>query len=233
MAIKFLNTVQVDTDVLYVDTANDRVGIGTPNPAYKLHVEGSVALDVMPGHETEGTIRIGRYDNNTSRYNDIQSYVSSTASQNYLRFSIHNGVENSTIDVMSIKGSGYVGIGTISPNAMLDIHKNDDTVYDPSADDWQRSIGATIQLNNNSTFTNTFGQIIYDTDSSGQAVARMVFLDAGTSSSAIAFVTEDGNQKGERMRIGSDGAIQFNDYSAGTLVTDASGNITVSSGGGA
>mgnify|MGYP003664302161 FL=1 len=298
MAIKFLNTVQVDTDVLYVDAANDRVGIGTDNPDttlhvdggdansvatfestddtariilkdndtsgyfiakdnvisiggsttiannlnvdvtsgnvgigtddpdYKLHVKGSVALDVMPGHQTEGTIRIGRYDNNTSRYNDIQSYVSSTASQNYLRFSIHNGVENSTIDVMSIKGSGYVGIGTISPNAMLDIHKNDDTVYDPSADDGQRSIGATIHLNNNSTVTNTFGQIIYDTDSSGQAVARMVFLDAGSSSSAIAFVTEDGNQKGERMRIGSDGAIQFNDYGAGTLVTDSNGNIT-------
>ena len=37
----------------------------------------------------------------------------------------------------------------------------------------------------------------------------------------------------ERMRIATDGAIQFNDYGAGTLVTDASGNITVSSGGGA
>ena len=37
----------------------------------------------------------------------------------------------------------------------------------------------------------------------------------------------------ERMRIATDGAIQFNDYGAGTLVTDSSGNITVSSGGGA
>jgi hypothetical protein len=221
-----VDTAQLTNALLTIDSDTGNVGIGATSPAYKLHVEGSVALDVMPGHQTEGTIRIGRYDNNTSRYNDIQSYVSSTASQNYLRFSIHNGVENSTIDVMSIKGSGYVGIGTISPNAMLDIHKNDDTVYDPSADDGQRGVGATIQLNNNSTVTNTFGQIIYDTDSSGQAVARMVFLDAGTSSSAIAFVTENGNQKGERMRIGSDGAIQFNDYSAGTLVTDSNGNIT-------
>jgi len=37
----------------------------------------------------------------------------------------------------------------------------------------------------------------------------------------------------ERMRINSAGAIKFNAYGAGTLVTDASGNITVSSGGGA
>jgi hypothetical protein len=44
MAMKFLNTVQVDTDVLYVDTANDRVGIGTDNPDTALHVAGSSTL---------------------------------------------------------------------------------------------------------------------------------------------------------------------------------------------
>ena len=37
----------------------------------------------------------------------------------------------------------------------------------------------------------------------------------------------------EAMRIASDGAIKFNTYGAGTLVSDTSGNITVSSGGGA
>jgi len=44
MAIKFLNTVQVDTDVLYVDTANDRVGIGTDSPDTVLHVAGPSTL---------------------------------------------------------------------------------------------------------------------------------------------------------------------------------------------
>jgi len=42
MAIQFLNTVAVDTDVLYVDTANNRVGIGEPNPDYELHVDGQI-----------------------------------------------------------------------------------------------------------------------------------------------------------------------------------------------
>ena len=42
MAIKFLNTVQVDTDVLYVNTANDRVGIGTTGPSAKLDVNGVI-----------------------------------------------------------------------------------------------------------------------------------------------------------------------------------------------
>ena len=37
----------------------------------------------------------------------------------------------------------------------------------------------------------------------------------------------------EKMRISQAGAIKFNAYGAGTLVTDANGNITASSGGGA
>ena len=32
MAINFLNTVAVDENVLFVDTTNDRVGIGTASP---------------------------------------------------------------------------------------------------------------------------------------------------------------------------------------------------------
>ena len=44
----------------------------------------------------------------------------------------------------------------------------------------------------------------------------------------IRFQTNSAN----RLTIGGTGAIQFNDYGAGTLVTDASGNITASSGGG-
>ena len=47
------------------------------------------------------------------------------------------------------------------------------------------------------------------------------------ANNTIAFDTNNS----ERMRINSAGAIRFNAYGAGTLVTDADGNITVSSGG--
>ena len=41
MAIKFLNTVQVDTDVLYVDASSNRVGIGTTTPSTDLEVSST------------------------------------------------------------------------------------------------------------------------------------------------------------------------------------------------
>ncbi len=41
MAIKFLSTVAVDTNVLYVDAAANKVGIGTTGPDAKFHVKSS------------------------------------------------------------------------------------------------------------------------------------------------------------------------------------------------
>ena len=41
MAIQFLNTVAVDTNVLYVDTTNNRVGIGTTSPTTPLEIVNS------------------------------------------------------------------------------------------------------------------------------------------------------------------------------------------------
>ena len=56
MAIKFLNTVAVDTDVLFVDTVNDRVGIGTTSPNGKLEVNGIVKIgNVTTGLSMNGS----------------------------------------------------------------------------------------------------------------------------------------------------------------------------------
>ena len=55
MAIKFLNTVAVDTDVLYVDAANNRVGIGTTSPANTLNVNGDIGYTLSLIHISEPT----------------------------------------------------------------------------------------------------------------------------------------------------------------------------------
>ena len=46
MPIKFLNDVAVDTSVLFVDTATDRVGIGTTVPDTKLDVYGRAVIGI-------------------------------------------------------------------------------------------------------------------------------------------------------------------------------------------
>ena len=96
MAIKFLNTVQVDTDVLYVNTANDRVGIGTTSPAVTLHVDGFARLN--GGLQMNAT--------NAQIYQILDSD---------LRFGTNN------TERMRIDNTGNVGIGTTSPGAKLHV----------------------------------------------------------------------------------------------------------------
>jgi predicted dehydrogenase len=47
MAIKFLNTVAVDTDVLYVDASSNKVGIGTTSPSQALEVNGNIQAIII------------------------------------------------------------------------------------------------------------------------------------------------------------------------------------------
>ena len=67
MPIKFLNDVAVDSSVLYVDTINDRVGIGTTNPDTKLDVVGRAVIGTgnTLTNETNATV-IGNSNNLTS-----------------------------------------------------------------------------------------------------------------------------------------------------------------------
>ena len=70
-----------------------------------VHISGTVQLDFMPTHESEGIITLGRFDSNTSRYHNIKSYVSSTEASNYLKFSLHNGTTNTVVDVLTLNGN--------------------------------------------------------------------------------------------------------------------------------
>ena len=60
MAIKFLNTVAVDTDVLYVDASSNRVGIGTISPSTRLEVAASATTNVDIAHfsNSSGVVKI-------------------------------------------------------------------------------------------------------------------------------------------------------------------------------
>ena len=117
MAIKFLNTVQVDTDVLYVDTANDRVGVGTDSPDSKLHIDS-----------TGEALRFTRSSQETYRVIHGTSGLYFTGPNTA---SLVLGItQNSDVDIFNTSGSvmfradgssGNVGIGTTSPFTNLEI----------------------------------------------------------------------------------------------------------------
>jgi hypothetical protein len=109
MAIKYLSGITVDSTVLVVDAANDRVGIGTSSPAQKLNVKGSAGNGIALTHsnnniiaeliEFSGTQGAGLVLKNSSATNNI---VLNAGGDSYI-----NG--------------GNVGIGTTAPDSRLHV----------------------------------------------------------------------------------------------------------------
>ena len=104
-----------------------------------------------------------------------------------------------------INNDGEVGIGNSDPTSQLHVTRADSTAYDGTDDAAQRSIGSTIMVENGNGTTNSFAQIAFDLADTNQSIARIVAINSGTSSSDLAFVTENGNTKAEKFRIKSTG----------------------------
>src|SRR3989344_5839160 len=117
-------------DLLFLGASSGNIGIGTTNPQLKLQVAGNMG----PG--TNDTYDLG---SNTLRWQDLylgpgSLHIGTSTSDEYvlsydtalnlLGFNV-NGSGNSEV-VMNL--SGYVGIGTTSPNSELEVYSTDSTL---------------------------------------------------------------------------------------------------------
>ena len=114
MAIQFLNTVQVDTDVLYVDTANDRVGIGTASPQVPLHIDIGTNDTGILVESSDTYARIVLKDQFG------EGAIAALAAN--LLFSVGATFP----EMMRLNGDGNLGIGQTSPSERLVVSKGTD-----------------------------------------------------------------------------------------------------------
>jgi len=181
--------------------ADGNVGIGTTSPAQKLHVSG--------GHlQLDDTYKI--------QWGGTNARIDGSDASDYIR------LWTSDTERMRIDSSGNVGIGTTSPNALLEISRGD------SGQTTAVAGGDNLILSDSSN-----GGMSIFTPST--ALGSIFFGDE--SDSDVGWIrynhTNDymliGTGGGTRVTIKNNGLINLGAYGAGYLKSDASGNITVDS----
>ena len=111
----FSADVAFDTDTLFVDVSEGRVGIGTTSPEELLHVDGNLTFSGTSGgrvlrNDTDQLVLLSG-GNATNVGANLTLYGSTNADANVIRF------RQSSTEVMRIDSGGLVGIGTDSPDS--------------------------------------------------------------------------------------------------------------------
>jgi hypothetical protein len=176
-----------DTNTLFVDAANDRVGVGLTAPQSKVHIQGAIAgaapaALLRIGNNGIGNIaRIILTDENTQDGN-IAFQGSADSTVQYLGFGV-----GSALDSLKITGNNFVRLSS----SMGGIQFNGDTAAANALDDYEEgtwtigvsfggaSVGVTY-LNNSGTYTKVGRKV---------TVIGLMELSNKGSSTGSAFIT--------------------------------------------
>jgi len=231
----FSGDLTVDTSTLYVDSANNRVGVGTVSPSQSLHVKGNIDVE----GDTSGVSKIRFKAEET--HGEVEGINIGT---NFGGLAFKTNSNGTVEERMRIDSSGNVGIGK-TPTTTLDIKAGSPIIQLEDND----ASGAYSQIN----ATGTEGSILITADANNAAsgthidfrvdgTERMRIdssgnLLVGKTSSGIAtagielrsnddvLITSNGSQALYLNRLSSDGSIvEFRQ--AGTTV----GSITSNGG---
>ena len=229
--IKFTNKLATTDNLLYLIPNSTDDG-GTYTDYRTIH------LGLMGGDEVEGELRFGRAKVSDVRHHSIKVVCDSNnggvpASNNYMRFAIHNGdggVSTGQVDVLTLNGEGYAGIGTTTPVAPLTIdavgaiagggYKSHLLIMDQTAYDGANNGGGILfggLINSTPTATTGFG---YWAKISGEKANTTADDTAGV----LKFWTRSGSSPQQRMIIDEDGKVGIG-IADPTETLHANGNI--------
>jgi hypothetical protein len=172
----------VDTNTLYVDSTNNRVGVGTSSPAAELDVEGEVRVRRSGGSASEYlSVQIDdtgakfvSFQDEPDFGNFVFTLGHNAGTSNNSAFSIEN---SSDVILMQVTAGGNVGIGTSTPSTTL--HVDGDTTFGGAIDETVYGLsGTSVALNpsNGTIQTHTLtGSTTYsDSLAAGESITLMI-----------------------------------------------------------
>ena len=207
-AITGTGDLTIDTNTLHVDSSNNRVGIGTTSPINTLHIKANAPAIRFEDNDANGSA--------VSIIEDVDGFFKIRNDAGNAGSGSGIGFEVDASEKMRIDSSGKVGIGTTSPNNLLNIHG----VFETNAFDNSNGQGGRFTAK---------GLLIGDAFTAGKTSSddrnSIIWNERGLD---IVFATNDT----ERMKIDSSGKVGIKTSSPiGTLdVHDGTFCLTKPSG---
>jgi hypothetical protein len=138
---EFSDDANFDSGTLFVDASTNSVGIGTSNPFEELHIKGTASAAVIEGTSV-GALVLG--DTGGTHNNEFFGVVSDADRLDIRRYT--TAVEgtlpvNGLVNIMTFKDD-LVGIGTESPDEILEV-RNDEPIIKISSADQIEGTGGT------------------------------------------------------------------------------------------
>jgi len=212
-----------DTTTLFVDSADDRVGIGLTNPLYQLHVEKNQNASTLIGlkNTTSGTAaKVGFYAIKDGSYGVAMEALSSGFSTSGLRVANHGIIATdismtalsiftdgtgdplifgtANAERMRIDGSGNVGIGVDVPEKRLSVKDTQSATSIARFENLSTGTDADVLVitvgNANAGSTNNF--ITFRDNAGGTVVGQI----QGAGSNAVAFQTTSDRRIKDNIR---------------------------------
>ncbi|MDD4406373.1 MAG: hypothetical protein PHO36_16620, partial [Parabacteroides sp.] len=185
---------------IYATNTSHNVGIGINSPTGKLHLSGSNQIFTIQSSNADSVVNASWKDNPQIVFNRQGGYtytgaIGSGIEQGYsgiMNFyvSANTDVRNASNIVMTLSGSRYVGIGTTSPIAKLNISEPTGTVYGANQGsiiiDHENSGGASsIVFRSKVNRGSDYGYIQYQDNSTIGGAGETARLIIGTANDTV------------------------------------------------